>query len=220
MKKTLLKPTTPFIKFPPVLQTILIGEHAVELYLPDPAFIAAAYKEKIHTASTLYWAKVWPGAIGLCIFLQNHTGYIKNKHVLELGAGPGLPGIFCANYAQHVCISDIAEEAVAFANLSANHLHLTNVKCKIIDWNDAEKLPTSDVVLLSDVNYDITVFDGLLASINHLFQRGCTIILSTPQRLMAKKFIDSLLLFCKEQDEVTVCIENTNTAISIFVLQK
>jgi hypothetical protein len=46
---------------------------------------------------------------------------------------------------------------------------------------------------------------------------GTTIILATPQRMMAKPFIENLLLWCVLQEEVPV---NKNQFATILVLSK
>ena len=204
--------------YPPVLQTFFIGNKSLEIYVPDPASLITAYKKEKKEASSFYWAKVWPAAIGLCTFLANNLHYIQNKKVLELAAGPGLPGIFCAPYAQAVCISDIEAEAVALIEQSINHHQLKNTKSCIIDWNNLAPIPPPEIVLLSDINYNPAQFEELLVAINYLLSKKCTIILSTPQRLMAKHFITELLVFCKEQIEIEVGLENTRVNINVFVL--
>lgn len=205
---------------PAILQQFLINTQAIEIFVPDPVFLKDEYKSKQANADSLYWARVWPSAIGLCIFLQENLQYIKDKNVLELAAGPGLPGIFLAPYAQQVCISDIEPQAVALMQQSAIHHQLKNVSCGVIDWNDLQDVPLPEVILLSDINYEPAQFKQLLLVIHYFLDKRCTIILSTPQRLMAKEFINQLLVFCKEQTVIEVNLEDRKTTISVFVLWK
>lgn len=144
---------------PPVLQTFFINENGIEIFVPDPVFIKETVKDKGENPAMLYWAKVWPAALGLCVFLQNNLHYIKNKNVLELAAGPGLPGIFCAAYARQVCISDKEPKAVELARLSATHHQLQNVSCRTIDWNDLKDESLPEILLLSDINYEPSQFE-------------------------------------------------------------
>lgn len=204
--------------YPSILQTFFIGNKSLDIFVPDPVSLLAAYKKETKEATSLYWTKVWPAAIGLCTFLANNLHYIQNKKVLELAAGPGLPGIFCAEYAQGVCISDIEAEAVAMIEQSITHHQIKNTESCIIDWNELEQVPLSEIILLSDINYNPAQFEELLAAVNYLLSKKCTIILSTPQRLMAKDFINQLLMFCKEQQEIEVKLENARSNISVFVL--
>ncbi len=204
--------------YPSILQTFFIGNKSLDIFVPDPVSLLAAYKKETKEATSLYWTKVWPAAIGLCTFLANNLHYIQNKKVLELAAGAGLPGIFCAAYAQAVCISDIEAEAVALIEQSIKHHQLKNTKSYIIDWNRLAPIPSPEIVLLSDINYNPAQFEELLVAINYLLSKKCTIILSTPQRLMAKDFINELLVFCKEQKEIEVGLGNTRVNINVIVL--
>ena len=111
------------------LQSFTIGKKAISIFVPDSFAIQKEYKHQ-HTP---YWGQVWHAAIGLCIFLQEHPEYIKNKTVLELGAGLGLPGIAAAANAKDVCISDKSAEAMAIVEKSVLYHLLNNVSCKVID---------------------------------------------------------------------------------------
>ena len=59
-----------------------------------------------------FWAKVWPSSIALLKLLQKHPSWIKNKTVLELGAGIGLASLMMANEAKAIQVSDYNLEAV------------------------------------------------------------------------------------------------------------
>ena len=60
-----------------------------------------------------YWAKVWPSSIALHNVLKKHPSLIKDKTVLELGAGIGLPALMLAHITRSIQISDYNMEAVA-----------------------------------------------------------------------------------------------------------
>ncbi len=203
---------------PPVLQTFFINDKGIEIFVPDSLPLKETHRNK--NVASLYWAKVWPAAPGLCVFLHNNLHYIKNKNVLELAAGPGLPGIFCAAFACQVCISDIEPQAVALMQQTVVHHQIKNISCRVIDWNNLHNVPLPEVLLLSDINYEPSQFEQLLSVIHYFLNNQCTVILSTPQRLMAKDFINQLLLFCKEQTETEVEMEGQQTIISVFVLKK
>jgi methyltransferase-like protein 23 len=203
-----------------ILQHFLIGNLSIEIFAPDDSGIKKDYKKGQSNSISPYWARVWPAAIGLCHFLQDNLHYIENKKVLELAAGLGLPGIFCASYACQVCISDIEPQAVELARQSALHNKLVNIDCRVIDWNYVQEMIAPDVLLLSDINYEPAQFEKLFSVISYFLANQCTIILSTPQRLMAKDFITPLLVYCKEQTATTIEQENQKADISIFVLKK
>jgi len=152
--------------------------------------------------------------------LQNNLHYIRHKKITEIAAGLGLPSIFAAPYASEVYCSDIEPAAVELVQQSVLYNQLTNVQSAVADWNDYASLPLPDTILLSDVNYEPVQFNQLLKAIQFYLQQHCTVLLSSPQRLMAKPFIEQLLPFCKQQEEILVTEKGIETAVSIFVLQQ
>jgi predicted nicotinamide N-methyase len=190
-------------------QEFTFGAGTLKLFVP-------INDREVQSAVSPYWAKVWPAAIALCQFLQSNLHYIKNKTVAELAAGLGLPSLFAAQYAIHVYCSDVEPAAVELIKKSAAQNSFKNITCfqKNLANFYGEKIP--DTLLLSDINYDIQQFDILHKMIQYYLQNGCTIILSTPQRLMAKGFVEQLLKWCKCQEQ----IDTNGVYTSIFVLQQ
>ena len=193
------------------LQSFHIHNTTIELYVPEDNRVAAPGQH------SPYWARVWPAALGLCCFLKNNIGYIQNKKVLELAAGLGLPSIFAAGFAKQVVASDIEPAALSYIRKSAIHHQLHNLHTTIIDWNQPLETGLYEVVLLSDVNYEPASFPALQTVILSFLNTGCSVILSTPQRLMAKEFVNQLLDFSIHQKEI---FTDTGVAVSVFVLQK
>ena len=74
---------------------------------------------------------------------------------------------------------------------------------------------SADVLLLSDVNYDPVAFDSLYLMMEKLIQNNTTIILATPQRLMAKPFIEKIEHWCIVKTTQLV----NNSWVSVFVLE-
>ncbi|MFT3704902.1 MAG: methyltransferase [Agriterribacter sp.] len=198
------------------------GNQSIQLVVPDAFSVQQRYstfnKQNEHLVFP-FWSKVWPAAVGMCEWLAQHPHYINNKSILELAAGLGLPSVFSSLYAKQVYCTDIVLEAVDFAQQSALVNNFSNMFCSILDWNNAST-SHCDILLLSDVNYDSAQFDKLYKVIHGFLNSGTTIIISTPQRLMAKPFVEKLLLFCIERDECIVEEEQIQTAVSIFVLKR
>ncbi|WP_018630517.1 class I SAM-dependent methyltransferase [Niabella aurantiaca] len=201
---------------PFVLKAFAIGDHNLEICMPLPGFVQQAYR---YNKNAAYWAQVWPAAIGLCLFLQQHKEYITDQQVLELAAGLGLPGLYAAPVAKHVTISDKEALASAYVKRSAAQLQLKNVTATTLNWENALALPLPGVVLLSDVNYEPAVFAGLKKVIDHFLQHQVTVIISTPQRLMAKPFITTLLPYAAQQWNSAVTLNDKETDVSVFVLR-
>lgn len=197
-----------------VTETFRFGEQLVVLALPDIQALQRQWEHDLQPAGGFpYWAKVWPAALGLCRFIIQHPDYIKNKQVLELAAGLGLPSLIAAHHAAGVVCSDYAEDALFYINQSVLLNQLSNVSVKGIDWNKLPPDLSADTVLLSDINYDPAVFPELERLFKKLLGQGGAIILSTPQRLMAKPFIMAMMPFCIDQVTLPVAEQE----ISVFV---
>ena len=167
-----------------------------------------------------FWAKLWPSSIALHDVLKNHPHLIQNKHVLEIGAGIGLPSLMMADITKSIQISDYDKEAVSLLQKNIEHLQIQNAEALQLDWNAIPENIQPEVILLSDVNYDPVQFDTLIYLIEQFIHRGSTIILSTPQRIMASPFVQKLEASIKEQYEVLVDENGILKEISILVLSK
>ncbi len=200
------------------LQSFTFGTLNIELFVPDPDAVRKGYEQEKRRdleAPFPFWAKVWPSAIAMAEYLQIHPEIITGKKVLELAAGLGLPSIVAAHYAETVCCSDYLEDAVDSARQNILHNRLSNVDCKLYDWNDLPDDLLADILLMSDVNYEPAEFDQLIALFEKFLLRRTTIILTTPGRIMAKEFVSRLDTWCVEKSEIPV---NADTIIFLYKL--
>jgi predicted nicotinamide N-methyase len=205
----------------PLELTQISAEKAI--YVPVYDAVKAIYTDLLamDPASPFpYWAKVWPSAIALVKVLQKHPSLIRDKTVLELGAGIGLPTLLMASEAKTIQVSDYDSEAVELLRKNIAHLQLQNVQALQMDWNDLPENIDPEVIILSDVNYDPTQFESLTKLIQKFIHQGCTIILSTPQRIIANPFVLALSEFIIA-DYLEMVDENGVTKeISILVISK
>jgi predicted nicotinamide N-methyase len=204
--------------FPLHLQTINLAGTPVEIYVPELNAVKAVYEEG--TIHFPYWSQVWPSAKALAQFLLSNPSYVNEKSVLELGAGLGLPSLVAARYAARVLCTDYVPEAVVAARQSAAHWQLKNFSAEVLNWQQLPAGLDAEVLLLSDINYEAVAFDTLQKVIGTFLQKGTTVVLSTPQRLVAKAFIAPLLANCIRQEEVAVRQREEEVPITILVLQK
>jgi predicted nicotinamide N-methyase len=194
-----------------------------EIYIPDYEQVKQVYSSLLnHDPSTPFpfWAKIWPSAIALCDVLKAHPHLIQDKYVLEIGAGIGLPSLLMAGIAKSIQISDHDKEAVVLLQKNIEHLQLQNAQALQIDWNAIPENRHPEVILLSDVNYDPLQFDALISLMERYMNHGSTIILSTPQRIMASNFVQKIEAYIKEQHETLVVENSIPKEISILVLSK
>ena len=205
----------------PVQLTQIGAEKAI--YIPAYEAVKAIYADLLESDPATpfpYWAKVWPSAIALLNLLQKHPILIKDKNVIELGAGIGLPSLMMADIAKSIQISDYNLDAVELLRKNIEYLELENAEALQLDWNALPEAIYPEVVILSDVNYDPTQFETLTKLIERFLHQGSTIILSTPQRIMASSFVLALSTLIIA-DYVELVDENGVTIeISILVLSK
>ena len=205
------------------LKTFIIDQYVIELYVPQPDYVKVLYQHHVQqNAETAfpYWSKVWPAAIALTQFIFQNTFYIQNKNVLELAAGLGLPSIAAARFAHSVTCSDYLSETVQVAQASMQYNQLKNVYCKQLNWEYLPDNLEANVLLLSDINYNPEAFSILYKVLLQFINKGTTVLLSTPQRLASKPFIESLLPYCIQQLEIAVEELEQKIIISVLVLKK
>jgi len=167
-----------------------------------------------------YFARIWPASIALCQFLAANEQLIKNKMVAEIAAGLGLPSLLAAHYAKEVSASDYHPQAIQIIAESASLNQLKNLHTTLLDWTNVPDTFAPEVLLLSDVNYSPEAFPVLQQLIQNLMNKGTLIILSTPQRLVAKSFLMPLLPHCIQQENYTIQYEGSTTETSVFVLSQ
>lgn len=206
------------MNFPLQLQKFETGEQEIQLFVPDVEAVKEAYKRG--EIAFPYWSQVWPAAKALARFLASYPTFTAAKKVVELGAGLGFPSFVAAQNAAAVYCTDYAPEAVEIVWRSARHNGVKNVSAAVVDWRHLPPQLEADVLLLSDINYEPQAFAQLLRVIKSFLEKGTLILLSTPQRLMAKDFIAPLLSFCIQQEEVVVLHEGASVLTTVMVLQK
>lgn len=203
----------------PVILTILQEE--LTLYIPDPEQVRSVYeKHLIEDPATAFpfWAKIWASSLALSSFLKNEIQLVQGKKVLEIGAGIGLPSFVIADAAASIIVSDHTAEAVELMEKNIEHLGFSSVKALCLDWNHFPDGIKADVVLLSDINYAPEEFEALLKLIQRFLEQGSTIIIATPQRIMATPFVTALEAFIKYSAVEPVKENGLTIDISLLML--
>lgn len=202
------------------MQTFNWPTATVQLYVPDAAAVYKQWQDQPPGTDRLYWARIWPASLALCDFIYRHRLYFKDKKVVEIAAGLALPSLLCAHWARSVECSDRAAEAAQFVNQSITQNKFRNITCSTLNWNQLNLKNAGDILLLSDVNYDESVFAELWQLLKDCINQGTVVILSTPQRLMAKPFIEKFADHTALQEEVVTAYNGENVYSSVFVLNR
>lgn len=118
-----------------------------------------------------YWAFAWAGGRALATFVNENPQHVKNKRVLDFGCGSGIVAIAAAKAgAKEVWVADLDQNALTAVQLNAQ---LNNVQIKAVENN---LWPEVDILLASDVLYDISSSDDLK-----------TLMLTIPNWLLAER---------------------------------
>jgi predicted nicotinamide N-methyase len=206
------------MRFPLVTKSVVLGKEEVVVYAPDEDAVKQACQAG--QISFPYWSQVWPAAKALAEFILLHPAYTTKKTVVELGAGLGLPSLVAARYATSVFCTDHSPEAVITVAQSAQQLELQNFSSAVLDWNHLPANLEADVLLLSDVNYEPAAFATLQQLIRRYLEKGTTVLLSTPQRLIGKEFLLSLAPFICRHEQPGILHLGQSVPVSVLVLKK
>jgi methyltransferase-like protein 23 len=204
--------------FPLQLKEYTIHDAIISLYEPDKEAVAESYQKG--EILFPYWSQVWPAAIALARFIAQYPHFISNKKVVELAAGLGLPSFVAASHAASVLISDYAPNAVLCMQKTVAYHKLQNVHVQLLDWTALPEDLSAGVLLLSDVSYDTSLFAIQEKIVRQFLAQGTTVIISTPQRLVAKEAIAPMLELCTYQEEIRVIHAEKEIATTILVLEQ
>lgn len=167
-----------------------IEVEGLRIFVPDPLEVEDVYRsyaDKEEWFPFPYWTRLWPAAFAMTRYLREHAEWLDNKSVIEWGGGIGLPSFVAASWAREVVLTDLIPEAMVWARENARRLELSNVQCRVANWNIPD-YPAADVVILSDVSYDPDSFDVLTKLINHYLDQNSRVIIALPERIISGKF--------------------------------
>ncbi|XP_068542103.1 protein N-lysine methyltransferase METTL21A isoform X1 [Anas acuta] len=129
-------------------------------------------------------AVVWDAAVVLCAYLEMGSVDLRDRAVIELGAGTGLLGIVATLLGARVTITD-REAALEFleSNVQANlpsELHPRAVVKELTWGKDLDNFPPGafDFIFGADIIYLEETFGELLQTLEHLCSEQTVILLS------------------------------------------
>jgi predicted nicotinamide N-methyase len=208
--------------FGAIRREFMFGPKRISLLMPDADLVRKAWESGgVRSRGAFpYWSKLWPAALGICEFLSLHPGIYRGKKVLELGAGLGLPSLLCAREADSVLCTDLSADAMGYARASADLNGLNNVNCRVIDWTEDCAGMSTEVLLLSDINYAPESFASIFQLLENFLEQGTTIILSTPHRLSAREFIKRVDPWIRHRSNYIVGVEGSEEPVSVYLLHR
>ena len=122
-----------------------------------------------------YWAYAWAGGIALARFIQEHSGLLAGRRVLDLGTGSGLVAIAAAKAgAGKATAAEIDRNALAAIRLNAA---LNGVCLDIVEEDLTCNGPVAaDLVLVGDLFYDQRLARRVTRFLNRCLGDGTEIL--------------------------------------------
>lgn len=167
----------------PGLELVLERPRNPEVLVSDEAFAQDEFLP--------YWAELWASGLALAGYIT--TAAVRERRVLELGCGLGLPSLAAAACGARVVATDWADDAIRLVqeNARRNALVLEAVLC---DWRDPGWLdPTAfDLVLAADLVYEERNVAPVGAVLDRVLESGAQVWLADPGRRHAAGLFDAL----------------------------
>lgn len=139
-----------------------------------------------------YFGILWPASEALSHYLADHPELIKDKTVLELGCGLGLPSLVASHLGGDVLATDYHPDVEEYFQRNCRH---SSVQCKYhrLNWREeGSGLEKFDVVIGSDVLYEAKHAREVALGLLKFVRPGGTVLLSDPGRAYVQQFIHAM----------------------------
>lgn len=139
-----------------------------------------------------YFGILWPAGEGLSIYLNDHPEIVKNKTVLELGAGLGYPSLVATYLGGKVLTTDYHPDVESYFKRNCRH---SGINCDYLRLNwreDSQDIGLFDVVMGSDVLYENKHAREVAKGLIRFLKPNGKILLSDPGRNYLQPFLEAM----------------------------
>ncbi|NUN99718.1 MAG: methyltransferase domain-containing protein [Saprospiraceae bacterium] len=165
-----------------------------------------------------YWADLWPSALALSQYLLRHQDLISGKTTLEIGCGLGLCGMVAADIGARVTLSDYLPEPLEVVRYLWWLNRQEEPDLLQMDWRYPPQNLQFDLLLASDISYEIRAHEPLVGAIRKLLKPGGRVLLSEPRRSTANAFFKLLARegFLYERQEELVRLSGQLVTVDVY----
>lgn len=163
-----------------------------------------------------YFGVLWPAAEALSQYLSDHPQVIKNKSILELGCGLGLPSLVATHLGGNVLASDYHPDVEEYYLRNGRHSSLT---CKYtrLNWrDDKQDIGTFDLVMGSDVLYENKNALDVAKGLSRFMKPGGKILLSDPGRNYLQPFLEAMKAQGFTEESELVAVKDKEVFVFLF----
>jgi len=172
-------------------------------------------------SSTEYGLYVWPCAHIMSQYIWKKRHNLREKKILEVGAGCGLPGALASKLGAKVIFSDAEhlQQALESSRCTSEINSLVDVEVIPITWGQVTTqlaaLSSLDIIIGSDAFYDTKDFEDIIFTISYILSKNpCCEFWTTYQQRSANRSIEALLRKWKLSAEF-VHIDDIRNKVSI-----
>jgi predicted nicotinamide N-methyase len=127
------------------------------------------------------WAKMWEASALLAGQLAERQPR-PGETLLEIGAGIGMVGIVAAAFGHQVTLTEYNPDALNFARANAEANGCPQVKVEYLDWLKPVPLARFDLIVGSEVIYQVEMVPALLSLFQRYLAPGGTILIAEQVR--------------------------------------
>ena len=139
-----------------------------------------------------YGFLLWESAVMLAEWLVNNPTLVKNRSILELGAGVGLAGLVARSLRGNVWLTDHRADLLELAAHNARQNYLAPPQQFVADWQAWDHETRYDLILGADILYERAMHRHLLPIFRQNLAPGGRLVLTDPSRPQALELIAAL----------------------------
>lgn len=172
-----------------------VGDHTFVLWTASSHEAAAAEQRRQidlsravhreHYANGCMFTVLWPVARALATVVDGLD--LRDRRVLEIGCGLGLPSLVAARRGARVLATDHHPDALTLVERNAERNHVS-VDTRLLDWASDTPQPDAEWILASDVLFAADCARSLPRFLSASLAKGGTALVADPCRAWHTEF--------------------------------